>query len=314
MATKEATTMCRVFAVLLIAVGLLAGCVSQSKYQTLETQTTAERVSLEQEIAALRAQRQELEGHKSSLERQLSSLRDEVERRETELSGVNQQLSTLSQESTAQRSELEAQKMSLQHQIATLNDRVSEAERQATDLARQKEDLATQNTELARQKDEEIRRLRGTYDSLVKDLESEIAKGEIKVRQIRDRLSVQLVEKILFDSGKTDIKPQGKAVLDKVGNILSSVTDKQIRIEGYTDTVPISPALQSKFPTNWELSTRRATTVLRYLQDKAGVDGKYLSAVGYGPHRPVAANDTEQGRAENRRIEIVLTPLDADTQ
>jgi chemotaxis protein MotB len=96
-----------------------------------------------------------------------------------------------------------------------------------------------------------------------------------------------------------------------VGGVLKTVTDKQIRIEGYTDSVPISGALQSKFPSNWELSTRRATTVLRYLQDSAGIDGKYLSAVGYGPHRPVAANDTEQGRSENRRIEIVLTPLDA---
>jgi len=307
--------MFRAFAVLAVVIGLLAGCVSQSKYQTLETQTTAERVSLEQEISKLRSQRQELEGHKQSLERQLAGLRDEVGRRETELSGVNQQLSTLSQESTAQRSELESQKLSLQHQIATLNDRLSETERRATEVAAQKADLATQKEQLATQKDEELRRLRGTYDSLVKDLESEIAKGEIKVRQIRDRLSVQLVEKILFDSGKADIKPEGKAVLEKVGNVLRTVNDKQIRIEGYTDSMPIGAGLRGKFPTNWELSTLRATVVLRFLQDKASVDGKYLSAVGYGPHRPVAANDTEQGRAENRRIEIVLTPLDAsDTQ
>ncbi|MGH7312492.1 MAG: OmpA family protein [Candidatus Rokuibacteriota bacterium] len=303
--------MFRAFAVLSVVIGLLAGCVSQSKYQTLETQTSAERVSLEQEISSLRSQRQELEGQKKSLERQLSALRDEVGRRETELSSVNEQLSSLSQESTTQRSELEAQKLSLQHQIATLNDRLSETEQRSAELASQKDDLANQKAQLAAQKDEEIRRLRGTHDTLVKDLESEIAKGEIKVKQIRDRLSVQLVEKILFDSGKTDIKAQGKAVLDKVGNVLRNVTDKQFRIEGYTDSVPISAGLRSKFPTNWELSTRRATTVLRFLQDTAGVDGKYLSAVGYGPHRPVAANDTEQGRAENRRIEIVLTPLDA---
>lgn len=303
--------MLRVFAVGVVAIGLLAGCVSQSKYQTLETQAAAEKMSLEQEIASLRSQQQELEGQKKSLERQLSSLRDELGRRESELSSVNQQLASLSHESTAQRSELEAQRQSLQNQIASLNDRLSSTEQRASELAAQKEDLANQKAQLAAQKDEEIRRLRGTYDTLVKDLESEIAKGEIKVKQIRDRLSVQLVEKILFDSGKTDIKPQGKSVLDKVGTVLRTVTDKQIRIEGYTDSVPISAALRSKYPTNWELSTRRATTVLRYLQDNTGVDGKYLSAVGYGEHRPVAANDTEQGRAENRRIEIVLTPLDA---
>jgi chemotaxis protein MotB len=301
-----------------VGVSLLAGCVSQSKYQTLETRTAAERVSLEQEIATLRSQRQELEGQKAALERQLAALRDDVERRENELAAVNRQLSDLSTESTAQRSELESQKTTLERQIASLNERLADTERRAVDLAAQTAELATQKSELATQKealvaqkDEEIRRLRGTYDSLVKDLESEIARGEIKVKQIRDRLSVQMVEKILFDSGKADIKPQGKAVLEKVGHVLSGVTDKQIRIEGYTDTVPIGAALRGKFPTNWELSTLRATTVLRFLQEKTGIDGKYLSAVGYGPHRPVADNDTEQGRAENRRIEIVLIPLDA---
>lgn len=296
--------MCRACVLLAMVAVLVSGCVSQSKYQTLETQTAAERVSLEREISTLRSQRQELEGHKASLERELAALRGEVERREDELTSVNRQLSSLSQESSAQRSDLESQRLSLQHQIATLNDKLTETERKANELAVQKADLATQ-------KDEEIRRLRGTYDGLVKNLEGEIAKGEIKVKQIRDRLSVQLVEKILFDSGKADIKPEGKAVLEKVGNVLKSVNDKQIRIEGYTDSMPISAGLRGKYPTNWELSTLRATTVLRFLQEKAGVDGKYLSAVGYGAHRPVAANDTEQGRAENRRIEIVLTPLDA---
>lgn len=296
--------MCRACVLLAMVAVLVSGCVSQSKYQTLETQTAAERVSLEREISTLRSQRQELEGHKASLERELAALRGEVERREDELTSVNRQLSSLSQESSAQRSDLESQRLSLQHQIATLNDKLTETERKANELAVQKADLATQ-------KDEEIRRLRGTYDGLVKNLEGEIAKGEIKVKQIRDRLSVQLVEKILFDSGKADIKPEGKAVLEKVGNVLKSVNDKQIRIEGYTDSMPIGAGLRGKYPTNWELSTLRATTVLRFLQEKAGVDGKYLSAVGYGPHRPVAANDTEQGRAENRRIEIVLTPLDA---
>lgn len=296
--------MCRACGLLAMVAVLVSGCVSQSKYQTLETQTAAERVSLEREISTLRSQRQELEGHKASLERELAALRGEVERREDELSSVNRQLSSLSKETSTQRSELEAQRLSLQHQIASLNDKLTETERKANELAVQKAELATQ-------KDEEIRRLRGTYDSLVKNLEGEIAKGEIKVRQIRDRLSVQLVEKILFDSGKAEIKPEGKVVLEKVGNVLKSVNDKQIRIEGYTDSMPIGAGLRGKYPTNWELSTLRATTVLRFLQEKAGVDGKYLSAVGYGPHRPVAANDTEQGRAENRRIEIVLTPLDA---
>lgn len=296
--------MYRALVALAVATGLLSGCVSQSRYKALESQAAAERESLERQIAGLRSERNELEEQKTALERQLGDLRGEVAAREKELSAVNEQLAALSQESSAQRSALEAQKEGLERQLAGLNERLADTERQAADLAAQKERIAAE-------KDAEIRRLKGTYDSLVKDLESEIQKGEIKVKQIQDRLSVQMMEKILFDSGKADIKPQGREVLMKVGNVLKTVQDKQIRIEGYTDAVPIGAALRRQYPTNWELSTQRATTVLRFLQEKVGVDGRFLAAVGYGPYRPVASNDTEEGRAENRRIEIVLTPLDA---
>ena len=97
-------------------------------------------------------------------------------------------------------------------------------------------------------------------------------------------------------------------VLQQVGDVLSKVSDKQIRIEGHTDNVPISTKLQSRFKTNWELSTARATTVVRHLIEKGGVDRQHLSAVGYAETRPVASNDSEEGRASNRRIEIVLYP------
>ncbi|OLC30416.1 MAG: hypothetical protein AUH81_20200 [Candidatus Rokubacteria bacterium 13_1_40CM_4_69_5] len=245
-----------------LAVGLLSGCVSESKYQALEMKTSAERTALEKDIAGLRSQ--------------MASLREDVARREAQVASLNQQTT-----------DLEAQKTTLERQIAALNDRLGETQKRAT--------------ETTAQKDEEINRLKGTYDNLVKDLQGEISKGQIKVTQIRDKLSVQLVEKILFDSGKAEIKPGGKEVLVKVGNVLRAVKDKQIRIEGYTDSVPISAALRQQFPTNWELSTQRATTVLRFLQDKGGVEGKYLAAVGYGPFRPVAGNDTNEG---------LLTPLD----
>lgn len=180
--------------------------------------------------------------------------------------------------------------------LAALNERVAEMERRAA--------------EISAEKDAEIRRLRGTYDSLVEDLKGEIEKGEIKVTQIRDKLSVNLVEKVLFDSGRAEVKAQGEAVLKKVGAILGDVKGKEIRIEGYTDNVPIGETLRKRFASNWELSTQRATNVLRFLQDQARVDGARLSAVGYGPFRPIADNKTPEGRAENRRIEIVLVPQD----
>jgi chemotaxis protein MotB len=117
------------------------------------------------------------------------------------------------------------------------------------------------------------------------------------------------VERILFDSGQADLKKAGIQVLHRVGDILKEVADKQIRVEGHTDNVPISPRLRQKFASNWELSTARATNVVRFLQQHKGIAGSRLSVAGYGPYRPVASNQSAGGRAQNRRIQIVLVPL-----
>ncbi len=101
----------------------------------------------------------------------------------------------------------------------------------------------------------------------------------------------------------------GKKVLDKVVAILKEVKDKRIQIEGHTDNAKIMGSLKKKFPTNWELSTARATEVARYIQEAGGIDPKLLSATGYSEYQPVAANNTEEGKHKNRRIEIVLLPL-----
>jgi len=164
--------------------------------------------------------------------------------------------------------------------------------------------------EAARDKDTEISKLKGTYDDLVGNLKNEIANGQIQVTQLKDKLTVNMVEKILFNSGSAQVKPEGMKVLDRVADALKKVQDKAIRVEGYTDNVPLSPKLRDMWPTNWELSASRATTVVRYLQEKGGLDPDHLIAAGFGQYHPVAANDTPEGRAQNRRIDIVLVPLD----
>ena len=157
-------------------------------------------------------------------------------------------------------------------------------------------------------KDAEILRLTQTQRDLTESLKAEIEKGNIKIQQVRDRLTINMVDKILFDSGRTDIKPRGLDVLKQVGKVLKTVNDKQIRIEGHTDNVPIRGKLQARYPTNWELSTARATKVVRYLIQHGGLDPSNLIAVGHAETKPVASNSSEEGRAQNRRIEIVLFP------
>ena len=149
-----------------------------------------------------------------------------------------------------------------------------------------------------------------TQQESSKSLQAEIERGDITIKQVRDRLTINMVEKVLFNSGQAQVKPAGLKVLTQVSDVLKNVTDKQIRIEGHTDNVPIGVKIRDKFPTNWELSTARATNVVRFFIERGGVNRESLEAVGFADTRPVASNDTVDGRTENRRIEIVLYPKD----
>ena len=183
-------------------------------------------------------------------------------------------------------------------------------------LAAEKQTLAAEKERLEKEraaKEAEIARLTKTQEDLTKSLQAQIDKGDIKIKQVRDRLTINMVEKVLFNSGQAQVKPEGLKVLKKVADVLKTVNDKQIRIEGHTDNVPIGGKLRQKFPTNWELSTARATNVVRYFIEQGGVNRENLEAVGFADTRPVADNETDEGRTENRRIEIVLFPKDLST-
>jgi len=169
--------------------------------------------------------------------------------------------------------------------------------------------LDTQSTAASHQKEAEIAQLRNTYDQLVKDMQSEIAQGQIQITRLADRLSVSMVDRILFPSGEAGITPAGLRILQRVGNVLKTTEGKVIRVEGHTDNVAISERLQAMFPTNWELSTARASNVVRFLQDSVGIDPSRLQAVGLSEYHPIASNTTVRGRSQNRRIEIALLPM-----
>ncbi len=191
----------------------------------------------------------------------------------------------------------------LDEELKLRNFRISDLEEEIDRLNLAKE-MAVQ------EKNQEIARLTKTHDDLVSELHDEIVHGEIEITQLKDKLSLKMVDRILFDSGSAEVKKDGKKVLDRVAEILNKVQDKQFLIAGHTDDVPISSRLRDKFPSNWELSTARATNVVRYLHEKGNIDPTILSAVGYSEYRPVASNETKEGKAKNRRIEIVLIPIE----
>jgi chemotaxis protein MotB len=153
----------------------------------------------------------------------------------------------------------------------------------------------------------QIQELSGTYQGLVEQLENEVRAGELEIEELKGRLQVRALDQILFDPGSAEIKPHGRDVLAKVAKQLAKASDRAVRVEGHTDDRPIRT---ERFPSNWELSVGRAATVARFLGEN-GVAPTRLEVVGYGEFRPIAANDTAQNRARNRRIEIVLAPLAA---
>jgi chemotaxis protein MotB len=128
--------------------------------------------------------------------------------------------------------------------------------------------------------------------------------GQLKIVLRNGRMVLQLPNDVLFDSGQTTIKPQGRLALAQIASVLRTIPDRRFQVAGDTDNVPIETAL---YPSNWELSTRRAVEVVRFLVAEK-MRPEALSAAGYGEFDPVAPNDTADGRAKNRRIEITLQP------
>ena len=278
-----------------ICAALLAGCVSTGTHK----QTLAE---LEQARKALESSKKQAAAEADRLQKQLVDVN-------TRVAGLMSGTTTAQEEIER----LQKRASELEAETARANDLVKQLSERDQNLSERLKSEAAEKARLEKEraaKEAEIQRLTRTHEELTKSLEAEIAKGDIKIKQVRDRLTINMVDRVLFDSGQSKVKPSGLKVLKQVSDILKKVTDKQIRIEGHTDNVPIGVKLKDRFQTNWELSTARATSVVRYLIEEGGVDRANLLAVGYADTKPIASNDTEEGRTANRRIEIALYPKD----
>jgi chemotaxis protein MotB len=186
-------------------------------------------------------------------------------------------------------------------QIEALKKQSAELEQQQAGLRKQVDELEQQKAQLLTASQE----TQAQYDSLVGSLTEEVKKGDLQVKQYKDMLTVNVAEQMFFDSGQATLKESGKAVLKKVGKALKGYDNKIIRVVGHTDNVPIAKVLQKAFPSNWELSVARATTVVRYLQDE-GIPPERMIASGRAEYAPIAPNNSPESRKKNRRIEIML--------
>jgi len=186
---------------------------------------------------------------------------------------------------------------------SALKSRVSDLETMLEDIRHESAELAEQ----IRLREERVAQVQSTQDEIVAKLQQEIDDGQIQVERLQGQLRVDMVDEILFDSGEAALKPAGKKVLQKLASVLAG-SDRQIRVQGHTDDVPITGRLAATFPTNWELSAARAVNVVRFLQEGASLDPAHLSASALSQYRPRVPNDGLEGRQKNRRIEILLEP------
>ena len=168
---------------------------------------------------------------------------------------------------------------------------------QLAELSDQLEQFKT----LARLKSEEADQLRKAKELL----EQRLSSSEVSVGYDERGLVTRMLDQVLFDSGKAQLRRSAYPVLDKVAKVLQEVSDQPIGIEGHTDNQPIK---HSGWESNKALSVARANAVAEYLIQKQGVDPARLTTIGYGEEHPLASNDTVAGRQKNRRVEIIILP------
>ena len=162
----------------------------------------------------------------------------------------------------------------------------------------------------ARQEKLEVqqRAMQKTYDALLTSLKKQLDTKEASIEEYREKLKVTFVDRILFGFSQVHISPEGKAALDQLAEVLGNVPEGRISITGHADSIPVASKFWYRFPSNWELSSARAAAVARYLIKRADLEPSRIEVVGQSSYQPLAENDTEAGRAKNRRVEIIITP------
>jgi chemotaxis protein MotB len=293
-ATRETDTVARTLKPLLVVAALAAAAcgVPEQKYKAVvdaEAKAVKDGVAQKQRADTCEAKLADTSKRAADLAVQLS----ELEKAATSASADAEQQRQLAAQLAKAREAVEAEKKQLQQEKVAASLDAEQARKYSAQLEQEKTALEKRSAE---------------YQALASSLDGEIKAGRIQVSELKGKLTVRMAEKVLFPSGSATVSKAGKEPLQKIAAAFKDVKNRMIRVEGHTDNVPIRT---ERFPSNWELSSARAIAVVRILQDQ-GVEPTLLGAAGYASYQPVAPNDTAEGRAQNRRIEISLAaPLSA---
>lgn len=253
---------------------LLSGCVAK-RYLTQS----------QNEVATLRADSTQMAKTNSSLQANINSLKDQIATLENNINDLNGKISALS-----------TQNSQLGQQTAEQQSKLNQSQK----------DLQSQ-----RQKLEQLQNLLNQQKAASEELKNKMAEAlqgfnsnELSVYQKDGKVYVSLSENLLFPSGSAVVNPKGVDALSKLAAVLNLNNDVSVNIEGHTDSIPI----RGRYQDNWDLSTARANSIVRILVNNYKVDPARVLSSGHSFYEPVASNSTPEGRAKNRRTEIILSP------
>lgn len=304
-------------ALAMVVLGLTTSCVSKKIYQDLESKYAnlkKERNALADENEELSAQKNQLELDKTNLQTELDKAKAERDKLAQDYAATKKSLDNLKSsyaaleknsnnalESNMKKNrellaELEAKQKALNAEQERLNKLKSDLEASSTRLAELEKMMADKEAAMNKLK-----------ESLSKALNAFEGKG-LSVEHRNGKVYVSMENKLLFESGSWTVGSEGKKAVKALGNVLAENPEISVLIEGHTDNDKIVGTIGGGIENNWDLSTKRATAIVNILSENKKIDKKNLTAAGRSEFAPLAGNETAEGKAKNRRIEIILTP------
>ena len=303
---------------IIVALSLGSCVVPMKKYKELEAAKAQAEQKLNKKVDECEARNEELlgtirnlEGQRASLDKRISQILDSLGLCHNQLAENTAFIKSLGDQLGEQKqrlaAELDAKNKAIQQKELELNNALAKAE-----IERGKVETIRQELEKTSARVKSLENELNRKDSAVRALKDEIAKAlsgfdklDIKVENRNGKVYVSMAEKLLFKSGSTSVDPKGQEALVKLANALNKKSDVTVVVEGHTDNKPMN---SEKIKDNWDLSVLRATSIVRILTDDGKMNQNRITASGRGETTPVSDNSTAEGRAKNRRTEIILSP------
>ena len=309
--------MIRKIALACVVLSLTTSCVSKKIYQDLENKYAdlkKEHNALSDENTTLKTDKNQLEADKSKLQSELDKTKAERDKLAADYAATKKNLDNLKASYAALEKDsndaLEANINKNRQLLAELEAKQKALAAEQDRLNKLKKDLEASSTRLA-----ELEKMMADKEAAMKKLKETLSKSlkafegkGLTVTERDGKVYVSMENKLLFESGSWTVGSEGKKAVDLVGKVLGDNPDISVLIEGHTDNDKITGTIGGGVENNWDLSTKRATAIVNILSANAKVKKENLTAAGRGEYAPLMSNETAEGKAKNRRIEIILTP------